>query len=396
MARLGKRQARRQISKDHPVDDNSSDESASGSDNEQQSQAIPVAQRVMAKPVSRSSKQQSSENPFKGLSFPTMASVATTATKADTKPSELNDKQKEAVLNIKALNKCFLTAVQKSVDKDEYIDFSSLFPQYTKHRAALDQRFEYAKELSSNGGKKMELGFEEIRPVSVDLPAFAVKPPPTILPDQSLSKSAPKVTTDTMPSPQSQPTKPAAFSFPSTTPLPAFGTSSGSTPALFSFGSTPAFTFPTPAKQEQSDDDDDAIPAGEEESFSSVRTNAELLKRGEGEEDEEELQPSLRCKLFIYDSSSSAWTDLGIGFVKVNRRSDSPKARILCRAEGSGRILLNAFLDPHVSTSSHEPGKRDVQLTVFNQDSRLAKYLIRAKEVEQAASLYSVLTKCIN
>lgn len=243
----------------------------------------------------------------------------------------------------------------------------------------------------------------------------------------------------------------SGFSFPSLPSLPAFGTNGQSDKPLFSFGQSeqpdkPVFSFgenkssgnsfsfgqtgqqPSGQKPfsfgEQSDkpafsfgqsdskfgqisksnqkaeasDEDDKIPEGEEDSFGSQRTNQELIKRGEGEEQEVEVFGPLRTKLFQFDPNASAWTDLGICLIKVNKSAEG-KHRVLCRAEGSGRILLNAYLEKGVCECSWDTGtegrRREVSLQCFNQDRKMAKYLIRTKEEVHSRALFECLKELL-
>jgi nucleoporin NUP2 len=366
-----------------------------------------------------------------------------------------------------------MSAVERSLEKDAFIDLSSLFPQYTKHRSTLDDKFEYAKELSAQK-TSLELGFkpqeshadkpaaatfqfgkvETAKPSDVAQPfGVAAKPfssgfvfPPKELSSEPSNSQAPKpftfppinssqstvqdpqppqkeleapkafqftfppkealaiepfVPTPSLPSPKSQSTlaKPlGGFSFPSVPSLPAFGTSSDT---------KNVFTFPPPSniqpfqpantqqQTEQNEEDGDEIPVGEEESFTSVRTNEELLKRGEGEEEEEELLAApIRCKLFQFNLEGNTWTDLGIGFLKVNRNRGDRRGRVLCRAEGSGRVLLNATINPTNTSLQWEEGKRELSITIPVQ-AKLSKFLVRAKEVDQARSLHKSISECL-
>jgi Ran-binding protein 3 len=61
-----------------------------------------------------------------------------------------------------------------------------------------------------------------------------------------------------------------------------------------------------------------------------------------GEEEEEELFRA-RCKLFILESGVN-WKERGVGYVKLNRHSETRKARLLMRTEGTLRVILNAPL----------------------------------------------------
>jgi hypothetical protein len=165
------------------------------------------------------------------------------------------------------------------------------------------------------------------------------------------------------------------------------------------------------------EEEEEGIPAGEEASFSGDRTNTELIKTGAGEEDERTVIEQ-RIKLFMLEKGGTGtWKDLGVCIVKVNEgsnlsasgeaeggvvRSDSgknrhaggvsdtmaPKRRILARSEGTGKVLLNSWLNATVHVDYVE-GKNNFTLLAFNSsEGRPVQYLIRGKEVQQVKELY--------
>jgi len=174
-------------------------------------------------------------------------------------------------------------------------------------------------------------------------------------------------------------------------------------PALpaFSFGAAPinngafSFAFPQPTQAVVSDneDDEDGIPAEEQESFSLTRNTSEALKTGAGEENEATVHEQ-RCKVFLSDREKG-WIDLGVVVFKVNRdqRPDAAgQSRILCRAEGSGRIVLNARITAIGTEATPLPGKKEVALLVFGgADGKPQKYLIRVKTLEEAGHLHKAI-----
>jgi hypothetical protein len=181
------------------------------------------------------------------------------------------------------------------------------------------------------------------------------------------------------------------FSFGSSTigglaPLPTFSFGAPSNSG-FSFN-IPAATAAAPAGKtgEQSDDGGDEIPAEEAESFSLTRTNTEQLKTGAGEENET-CQHEQRCKVFMMDSVGS-WADLGVGIFKINRyNNEIGKSRVLCRSEGNGKVILNALVSVPGMNVSNTEGKKEVALLAIGPESKLVKYLIRVKTLEQANEL---------
>jgi hypothetical protein len=114
-----------------------------------------------------------------------------------------------------------------------------------------------------------------------------------------------------------------------------------------------------------------------------------LLRTGVGEEDEELLH-EVRGKLF--QLKENAYIDLGICIFKINQNCITQKKRILCRAEGTGKLLLNTYLYPS-TINKHELGKKDVILVCLDSQGRPAKYFIRVKTPESAEALHNALNE---
>ena len=56
---------------------------------------------------------------------------------------------------------------------------------------------------------------------------------------------------------------------------------------------------------------------------------------------------------------ANGWIDLGVGIFKINRyNNEKGKSRVLCRAEGSGKVILNTLVNvPGMDVSTIE-GKK--------------------------------------
>ena len=180
----------------------------------------------------------------------------------------------------------------------------------------------------------------------------------------------------------------------SSNPKPFSFEAAGTLPT-FSFGaSTNGFAFTAPPsliKSNQSGDEGDEIPAEEAESFNLTRTNSEQMKTGAGEENETS-QYEERCKVFSMDTTNNGWIDLGVGIFKINRYNNEPgKSRVLCRAEGSGKVILNTFVSVPGTDVSKMEGKKEVAMLAIGPEGKPTKYLIRVKTLEQADSLKSAL-----
>lgn len=175
----------------------------------------------------------------------------------------------------------------------------------------------------------------------------------------------------------------------STTKLPSFsfGASAAAAPT-----SAFSFSMPPPPASKESGDEDNEIPAEEAESFTLTRTNNDQLKTGAGEENET-CQHEERCKVFMMErGGANGWIDLGVGIFKINRyNNEKGKSRVLCRAEGSGKVILNTLVNvPGMDVSTIE-GKKECALLAIGPDGKPTKYLIRVKTLEQAESLKAAI-----
>lgn len=169
-------------------------------------------------------------------------------------------------------------------------------------------------------------------------------------------------------------TSSAPFQFSFASPLPSFGAKASSSAAVV--GKT---------ADDEATDDADGIPAGEEESFTNSRTNTELIKTGAGEEDEKALCEE-RCKLYMLDKEDG-WKDLGIAIIKVNHSEATGKSRIIVRAEGSGKMLLNSWIN-ETMTVEYTNGKKELDVLCVNQAGKIAKYAVRCKEAAIVRAFY--------
>jgi len=120
-----------------------------------------------------------------------------------------------------------------------------------------------------------------------------------------------------------------------------------------------------------------------------VRTNADLIKRGPGEENETTLFEHEKVKFFLLIDQD--WVDVGTGPTKINKDNTKGKRRLLARAEGSGRVLLNTPLFPEMLVFRPE-GKKDVMITVM-EGRKPRKCVLRCKTQEEATSIQTALNK---
>lgn len=172
---------------------------------------------------------------------------------------------------------------------------------------------------------------------------------------------------------------------------------SGSKPA--ESGSKPAFSFGKPADSSsgapafgvssgnlfKGDAKSDAKPdtnAGEpDDTPKTVTDSDDLSGQGPGEENEDNVA-EYRVKLYKLDEGK--WDVCGVGQLRVLVDKETKKARLLMRAEQSGRVLLNCVVRKELTYSTT---KSNVNIVDFDADSKPVKYMARIKTVPEAEQL---------
>lgn len=103
-----------------------------------------------------------------------------------------------------------------------------------------------------------------------------------------------------------------------------------------------------------------------------------------GEEDES-TKFSSRAKLFEFDSTNREWRERGVGIVKVNESFITGKARLLMRAEGVLRVLLNVRIFEGMKYLA-VPEQRSVRYVAII-DGKPMQYLLKFKSLEDVNAL---------
>ncbi|KAI8910035.1 hypothetical protein DFJ77DRAFT_471733 [Powellomyces hirtus] len=191
-------------------------------------------------------------------------------------------------------------------------------------------------------------------------------------------------------------TFPSAFGTPASFPPSDKGATSGFSAGVapmqpatpFSFSqlnvTTTPITHPTQprpaADNDDGEDDDDAVQDEQVD-----------LKEGEGEEQETTLH-ELRCRLF--GLADQKWSPIGVGQLKIKQDKTTGKGRLLLRADGSGRVFLNAAIYQGMKTVRKTP--TEVNFLAANAPStKIAQYTLRFKgpdaadEFEEGVSQFS-------
>lgn len=135
--------------------------------------------------------------------------------------------------------------------------------------------------------------------------------------------------------------------------------------------------------QDQENEDEDGNSQETQEPPSTI-----AFQSGEGEEDEETIMEQ-RVKVHQFDKEKG-WIDLGIAIFKIkSNKIVGKRERILCRAEGSAKVLINSLITSTIT--AYEDEKRDLHLMVFDEKGITTKYLIRIKQAQDAKKIHETI-----
>lgn len=192
-------------------------------------------------------------------------------------------------------------------------------------------------------------------------------------------------------------------------PKPIFSFGKAPAPGSFSFGSipssgsvfgkpgstlesTPAAPAASSALAPSTSTLSAAAPDAGAETETPADQQVDLDGPGPGEEDEDNVYEK---KSKVFELQDGAYKTLGLGFLRVLVHRDTKKARVLVRAEGSGRVLLNVALRKAITYSV--VGKGQVKLIDVVEGSSEPKiYLLRVKTEEDGNNLKDKLEEVKN
>jgi len=185
-------------------------------------------------------------------------------------------------------------------------------------------------------------------------------------------------------------------------PAFSFGSSNSGTPLFGKNNSTPSFTFnannnkneaesnsATPETQQEADPSEEDTGGN----FKAVaQLSSEKLNNQTGEEDEEALYTK-RSKLMLFDPSNSEnpYTSKGLGDLKVLKNKATGKSRIVVRAEGGLRILLNTLVNKDMVYTTIGNGSMVRVPTVNPTDESIETYILKVKTADDGQKLLEVL-----
>ncbi|KRZ98595.1 uncharacterized protein AC631_05642, partial [Debaryomyces fabryi] len=182
----------------------------------------------------------------------------------------------------------------------------------------------------------------------------------------------------------------------------SFGSSNPGTPLFGNNNSTPSFTFnatsnklETESNSATPDAQQGAAPAEEDTGgdFKAVaQLSSEKVDSQTGEEDEEALYTK-RTKLMLFDPSNTEnpYASKGLGDLKVLKNKATGKSRILVRAEGGLRVLLNTLVNKDMTYTTIGNGSMVRVPTVNPTDKSIETYILKVKTADDGKKLLDVL-----
>ncbi|KAI5968028.1 hypothetical protein CANMA_002796 [Candida margitis] len=144
--------------------------------------------------------------------------------------------------------------------------------------------------------------------------------------------------------------------------------------------------------KEQEKKDDDKVEEHEVEGNFAPVVHMNEKKEVQSGEENEETKFTIRAKLMEFDSSNATnpYVNKGLGELKVLRNKETSKSRIIVRADGSLRVLLNTLLSKDVSYSSMGNGSL-VRIPVFSSDNKIDTYVVKVKTADDGKELLKTI-----
>lgn len=192
------------------------------------------------------------------------------------------------------------------------------------------------------------------------------------------------------PQPQSQSDKPT-FSFGSTnTGKPLFGNNDSATSFNFKAKDGEISNSATPDTQNETGPEEDT--GGNFKAIAQL--SSEKVNSQTGEEDEENLYAK-RSKLMLFDPSNTEnpYESKGLGDLKVLKNKSTGKSRILVRAEGGLRILLNTLVSKDMTYTTIGNGSMVRVPTVNPNDKSIETFVLKVKTADDGKKLLDVLNE---
>ncbi|KAI9368365.1 hypothetical protein BJX61DRAFT_222207 [Aspergillus egyptiacus] len=163
-------------------------------------------------------------------------------------------------------------------------------------------------------------------------------------------------------------------------------------PSALGSTSSKAFGAAESDEEDEKEDEDDSGPAEFEQDKTDERFYERPIETGE---EEEKTYFSCKAKLFHFQNE---WKERGLGTFKVNVKvtdgvEDKKSARMIMRADGVGRVMLNTPLFKGMTigdATGKEPRSKQINLASL-ENNRTVPLLLRTGSEDQARELYRTL-----
>ncbi|QEU61974.1 Nup2 [Kluyveromyces lactis] len=191
-------------------------------------------------------------------------------------------------------------------------------------------------------------------------------------------------------------------------PTFTFGATAASTVPAFSFGANKSeeappqgdstgFKFSLPFASSATTSDKDTTKEASEKNSEDASAEAQeepskALNLSNGEENEI-LLFSQRAKLMIFNTETKAYDSRGVGELKVlQNKEDNTKARILCRSDGMGHILLNTSIIKSFSYEALDPNNENlVKCPAVKAEGGLDTFVVKVKQKADGRKLVQAI-----
>ncbi|CDO92277.1 unnamed protein product [Kluyveromyces dobzhanskii CBS 2104] len=179
--------------------------------------------------------------------------------------------------------------------------------------------------------------------------------------------------------------------------VPAFSFGTKKTGDASSNGGSSGFKFSLPfAPSNSNSDKENGKETTEQKSEAAPEEITEepskALNLSNGEENET-LIFSQRAKLMIFNTETKAYDSRGVGELKIlQSKEDNTKARILCRSDGMGHILLNTSIVKSFSYEPLDPNNENlVKCPAVKAEGGLDTYVIKVKQKADGRKLVQAI-----
>lgn len=163
--------------------------------------------------------------------------------------------------------------------------------------------------------------------------------------------------------------------------------SNNDSPFKFSFGGS-ASAASAQQTSDNNNNNDSSADAGNNDNENGDDGDANneaqknLSEKGPGEENEDVVYEK---KAKVYEFVDGEYKVHGVGPLRVLVHKENKKGRVLVRAEGSGRIIINVLLRSQINYTVE--GKGQVKVIDFKADGKPTTYMLRVKTEEDGQNL---------